>query len=677
MSLLPNVGEEEMTLFLEELEEKVQTLEDGFLSLEKGGSDQETLNQCFRAAHTVKGSSAAVGHQQMTALTHAMENILDRMRKGELSSSREAMDALFLSLDALRALKKQLIEGDGTAVDLNDVLQNLRVVAEAETRDEAAGAQLPASLSENARLRFRSAREEGLVGLKVEVKLSPESVMPSVRAYQLYLALGEHGDLVASFPSLEEIQAEKVGTDVTFFLVTAEARETIRHAATSVTDVVGVEIARVEAEAEAEGEQQGNEGKDQNVPVPGQAALETRTVRVDVAVLDNLMNLIGELVIDRTCLGQLSTRLATARGVEELAGEVGRVSNHLGRITGFLQDEILKARMLPLERLFKRFPRMIRDLSRKFGKEFEFVIRGEDTELDRAVMEMLGDPLIHLLRNAIDHGIETAEERVRVGKDPRGRISLTAYHSYNQIIVEVADDGRGIDPGILREVAVNKGVISPERARELSDRDALMLIFAPGFSTAKEVSEVSGRGVGMDIVRKSIDRVGGRVEVSSEVGRGTTMRIYLPLTLATIRALLVQVAGQIFALPLSVVSETMRISREHISTMRKQEVVMVRDKVVPIKRLDGYVAPEMAHTQAQDFCYAVLVNADGSTVGLVVDSLIGEQEIVIKNLGRFIGDVRGLAGSTILGDGSVALILEVSGLQRGAWEGERAVGAAV
>ncbi len=694
MTMQPHVSGEEIQLFLEELEEQVQTLEEGFLSLEKGGADAETLNACFRAAHTVKGSSAAIGHQQMAALTHAMENVLDLMRKGELAPGRRVMDVLFAGLDSLRALKGALTEGWEAQVDVAAVLKDLRDVAagrgEAPALATGEGSALPPEVLDS----LRRGLAEGLVPLQVTAFLAPDSIMPAVRAYQIFLALNEVGEVAWSRPTIDEIEAEEVGTEVTFWLLTAEARETVRNAVAGVTDVVKVEIALLDADrllrgaglapapgtpaGTAPGETAaGEEGAASGgaragglaVPEPRtvQAAGESRTVRVDVAILDNLMNLIGELVIDRTRVGQLSAQLAAVPGVEELAGEISRISNHLARITGFLQDEILKARMLPIDRLFKKFPRMVRDLEQKFGKPINFVVRGEDTELDRAVIEVLGDPLIHLLRNAIDHGIESPEEREAAGKPRAGTVVLAAYHSDNQIVVEVSDDGRGIDPELIREVAVAKGIISRERARELSERDAYMLIFAPGFSTAREVSEISGRGVGMDVVRKNIERVNGRVEVESRVGEGTTFRIFLPLTLATIRALLVRTAGQTFALPLSAIVETMRVDRSRIQLVRGQEVVIVRDRVVPIKRLDEYLGMS-GGSEPDKGSYAVLVNAAGATVGLIVDSLLGEQEIVIKSLGRFIGDVPGLAGATILGDGSVALILDVRGLHEAVWE---------
>lgn len=687
-----NLSEEELQLFLEELDEQVQVLEDGFMALEKGGFDTETLNGIFRAAHTVKGSSAAVGHQRMTALTHAMENLLDHMRKGELKPSRPLMDVLFKSLDGLRAMRGALNQGVEADLDLNQILTLLREAAspEEESVEEGRTTALAEALDEHVLGMFEKGVAAGAVPLKVRVSLAPDSIMPSVRAYQIFLALNEMGEVVSTRPTMDEVEAEAVEGELVIFLLATAPRETIRAAITAVTDVVKVDIGRVDIGTTAKAlsavaiaaEHGGGDVNGAPVrnggpagagagPGAGGGPAESRTIRVDVGILDNLMNLVGELVIDRTRLGRVSGQMSVVSGVEDLANEVGRISNHLARITGFMQDEVLKARMVPVDRLFKKFPRMVRDISQRCGKEVNFVMEGENTELDRALIEVLGDPLIHLLRNAADHGIEDPAEREKAGKPRQGTIHLSAYHRDNQIVVEVSDDGRGMNPERLKEVAVSKGVLTAERAAELSEREAFLLIFAPGFSTAKEVSDISGRGVGMDVVRRNIESVNGRVEIDSQSGRGTTIRIYLPLTLATIRALMVEAAGQSFALPLSTVVETLRVDPRQTQKANRQEVIVVREKVVPLRRLTSSLGMEgqgeTGPKKGKHF-YAVLVNDGGVTFGLVIDSLLGEQEIVIKSLGRFIGNLRGLSGATVLGDGSLALILDVRGLYGTIWE---------
>ncbi len=684
MSLV-ELGEEERRLFLEELEEQVQVLEEGFLALEREGASPETVAACFRAAHTVKGSAGAVGLLDLSRVAHALENVLDRVRAGSLEPRPEVVDALFAGLDCLRRLRVQLLEG-GEVPEVEAVTQRLAAAVQGggeETPGERSVGELPVPEAV-----WETWEEQRRVGtpLSVRVHLSQSGPMPAVRAYQAYLVAQEKALVLGSRPSLDDIEAERVGDEVTLFVATTGSPDELRTALLRVGDVVEVTVTPLAAPVEG-GER--GAGAEQRTPAAaagggGQSAAsraaggeraegagEGRTVRVDVSILDNLMNLVGELVIDRNRLSQLAAHLSGVAGVEELAADVARVSNHLTRVTGFLQDELLRARMLPIDRLFKKFPRMVRDLARSMGKEIEFTVRGGETELDRALIEVLGDPLIHLLRNAVDHGLETAEERRRAGKDPVGRVSLLAYQRDNTIVVEVADDGRGIDPERMRAAAVAKGLLTPDQARELADRDACALIFSPGFSTAAAVSEVSGRGVGMDIVRRNVERVGGRVDLESEVGRGTTFRLVLPLTLATIRALLVRAGEGVFALPLASVAETIRLTRRDVRQVKGQEVIIVRDQVIPLRWLSDCLGFPRGEAGSAERFYSVLVHGGGRQVGLVVDALLGEQEIVIKNLGRFIGGVEGLTGATILGDGSLALILDARGLLAG-WR-ERSV----
>lgn len=675
------LGEEERRLLLEELEEQFQVLEEGFLSLEREGAAAETVASCFRAAHTVKGSAAAAGLQDISRVAHALENVLDRVRSGQLDPRPEVVDALFSGLDCLRRLRKQFVEG-GEVDDVEAVTRLLASVAAGRTGLAGEGGTSAAPAEDDVPPGVWEAWEEkDRQGspLRVRVFLAEDGPMPAVRAYQAYLVIQDACVFLGSSPSLDDIENEKVGTRVTFYVAARRPPEEVRAAVAAIGDVrnVVVEPLKPPAGEVAAGRRSAAADEEvgrSRVPGPalpeqaGEVAAAGRTVRVDVSVLENLMNLVGELVIDRNRLAQLAAHLGAVAGVEELAADVARVSNHLTRITGFLQDELLRARMLPIDRLFKKFPRMVRDLARSMGKEIEFTVRGGETELDRALIEVLGDPLIHLLRNAIDHGLETADERRAAGKDPVGRVTLVAYQRDNTIVVEVGDDGRGIDPEKMRAAAVARGILSPEQARELSDRDACSLIFAPGFSTAEQVSEVSGRGVGMDIVRRNIERVGGRVDLESEVGRGTTFRLVLPLTLATIRALLVSASGSVFALPLASVMETIRLTLADVHHLRGQEVITVRDQVVPIRWLSDCLGFPRGEAEGGQRLYAVLVNTSGRQVGLIVDALLGEQEIVIKSLGRFIGGVQGLAGATILGDGSLALILDARGLLEDWWE---------
>jgi two-component system chemotaxis sensor kinase CheA len=378
------------------------------------------------------------------------------------------------------------------------------------------------------------------------------------------------------------------------------------------------------------------------------------------------MNLVGELVIDRTRLTQIVGTLEGHNQVGDVAQDLGRASAHIGRVTTELQERIMRARMLPVENLFKKFPRMMRDLSIKAGKEMDFVIRGEETELDRSVIEEIGDPLMHLLRNAVDHAIESPEERVRAGKSARGTVFLEASQQENQIVVVVRDDGRGIDPEKIRNHAIRKGILTAESAKRLSEAEVIDLIFGAGFSTAEKVSDISGRGVGMDVVRKNIEKLNGIIEIDTRVGQGAEFRIRLPLTLAIIRALLVEVDREVLAIPLSSVTETHRIPLAEIQTVNRREVITLRGKVHPLLRLVDLLGFSIEGKESQDYVLVVIVNLGGKQVGIAVDSLVGEQEVVIKSLGGFLGEIPGLSGATILGDGNVAIILDVPSLVK-AW----------
>lgn len=662
-----NASEEEIRIFLEEVEEQLELLETGLLKLEREGTDPEVLASLFRAAHTVKGSSAAVGHQAMAAATHALENVLDRLRRGELHPAPGVVSVLFRTLDVLREMKADLAEGKEWTGDLGPLLRELRQMAETPGILAEAGIFFDEPLEEEVAERLREGEAQGLVPLKVTVRLAPEAIMPAVRAYQAYEALASLGEVAGSRPSLEEIEQEKVEAEVVFFLLTREAREGVRAAAASVPEVLGVEIERLGlsprvAENLSAEEPGSPSGAAREASLGGGAAGDNRTVRINVEVLDRLMNLVGELVIDRTHLARLSTLLGRFEEAEEEIRELGRLSAHLARVTGFLQDEILKARMVSIDRVLKKLPRLVRDLSRSLGKEVDFEIRGEDTELDRSVIEVIGDPIIHLIRNALDHGIETPEERVKAGKPPRGKLVLSAYHRENQIVIEIADDGRGLDAEKIRRTALERGLLTRERLEEMTERELWQLLFLSGFSTAREVTELSGRGVGLDLVRKNIEGIGGRVEVDSHPGRGTTFFLYLPLTLATIRALLVESGGQVFAFPLSGIVETLRVTPGAVKKLNRREVMEVRGKVVPVFRLDEVLCLPSAE-QGNGSGYAVLATAGGMETGFVVDALLGEQEIVIKNLGGYLGEIPGFLGATVLGDGSLALILDVRGLR--------------
>lgn len=666
MSLGLNATPEDIAVFLAEAEEQLQTIEESLLRLEKQEASQELLGEIFRAAHTLKGSSATLGHRTMAELTHIMENVLDGLRREEIELTPAVVDGLLEALDYLKELKEEIVAGEDRAIDTRLVILKLKSLqAEAEAAQQTA-ATATATAPTAATAAITGAAWE------IEVELAQESPMPAVRAFQVIVALEQLGQIIESRPTLREIEAERVGTSLRVQLVSDQSREQLAEAVRVINDVVGVQVAAISREAvlvplAPVPVPENAPAKPAPVGVSGPASAKTakkasrQTIRVDIGLLDTLMNLVSELVIDRTRLAQLISHWTEAAG-EEQRQALNSTSAHIGRITNELQEQIMKARMLPVDDLFKRFPRMVRDLAARAGKEIEFTMAGQETELDRSMIEEISDPLMHLLRNAVDHGIESPDRRERAGKPRRGEIHLSATHEENHIIIQVSDDGRGIDPAAIRQSAVSKGLLTEEAAGRLSDREAVELIFMPGFSTAETVSDVSGRGVGMDVVRTNIERISGLIDIQSEVGRGTTILIRLPLTLAIIKALLVRVGQGVFAIPLSTVKETSRMRDLAVSSVRGREVVVVRGEVVPLLHL-GRLFQEARDGESDHF--AVIVNFGGRLVALVVDSLIGEQEVVINNLGRYIGEVDAISGAAILGDGRLALIIDVMSLLKG------------
>ena len=674
---------EEIKIFLDEAEELLDVMERDILQLEEN-QDPSLIQEIFRAAHTLKGSSATLGHQRLTALTHAAESVLDKVRSGEIMLTSDVTDALLNSLDMMRALAGEIRSGEDAGVDLGPVLAKLRDIAsgeepsqlrEEENRQDASSETISEEGNE-------FALEPGEQSLEVSVSLAKDSIMPAVRAYQIILALNEHGRILSSTPSLAEIEEEKVDDSLKVIFATREPREIIRQAVIGVPDVASLNIQRWNAPSSRKADteaallaetlaESSHPGGGSPKSGAGLGKAMSRSVRVDVSILDSLMNLVGELVIDRTRLSQIVQDLRQHGGeIEEIAEDLSRTGGHVGQITAQLQEYIMKARMVPLENIFKKFPRMVRDLAQRSQKKIEFIVNGEETELDRSVIQEIGDPLIHLLRNAVDHGIESPEERERLGKPPVGTIKLSASHREGRIVIAVEDDGRGIDASKIKQSALTKGIITEDLAAHLSENDLINLIFVPGFSTSEEVNEISGRGVGMDVVKRNIEKVSGTIEIETRVGKGSTFYITLPLTLAILRALLVTVNGITYAIPLSSIREIVRAGRSDIKTVRGGEVIMLRDSVLPLFRLREALGDSIGAEYGKPYWdsgkedFVVIVETGPRRVGLAVDGLIGEGEVVLKSLSRFLGDLSGIAGATILGDGSVALIVDVPSLAK-------------
>lgn len=675
MELRLDATPEELPVFVAETDEMLQLLDEQLVRLERDGASPELLQEVFRAAHTIKGSSAAIGHLRMAKLTHAMETLLDKLRRGEIQPTPVLTEQLFQALDMLRALAAEIDTRQMTDLDVDSLVGRLEQLAD----------EKPAVVNGQV---VRKSVIEPPAGASHHLLLKIEAVeWRPVRALQALMALDDIGDVLLSSPSREAIIAQQVNERIEIFLHTTHSLEMIRSAVEAVEDVSLLMLNDMEEAASSEisaslaasidavvngtaasaapATQAGGE-QDGVAAQPGArkvaARPSTATVRIDVERLDRLLNLVGELVIDRTRLIGLGRSLQEELGEHHMLSEITETVFHLGRVTDEMQAEVMKSRMLPIGTVFSRFPRVTRDLSTRQGKKVDLVIEGQETELDRSVIEEIGDPLVHLLRNAIDHGIELPADREADGKPPVATVRLAAEHIESSIVITVEDDGRGIDAARIKAKAVERGIITAEAAQRMPDAEAIELIFAPGFSTASAITEVSGRGVGMDIVRTNVERLGGTVEVQSKLGQGSRFFLRLPLTLAIVQALLVKVGGGIFALPLSAITETLRVPVADIQTLQQQEAILLRGRVLPIVRLSNLFrsTSELA-ADARDIL-VVAVKVGERQIGLAVDRLLGEQEVVIKSLGELIGDVPGLSSAAILGDGSVALIVDVPAL---------------
>lgn len=694
MTAEQDVSADDLKVFLEEAESLIDLLDEDFIRLEQEADSEDLIQEIFRAAHTLKGSSGMLGYTAMTGLTHQMEDLLDRVRKGALPVTPELVDALLMSLDGLKVMRDQLRAGTEIDLDIAPLVAELEAaVAGGEAAVEAAPAAglglaellNEAGIAERLQAAATSQTERAL---RVAVELDPQSEWTAVRCFQLLNELAARGDLLASVPTQQEVEQERAGHHLEAVLVVEGEPDGIGPALETVADVIAVTVEpwdqrRAEADAPSDEERRAIDlgpearGKSQQemLEMASQKIETMQTVRIDVERLDQLMNLVGELVIDRTRISQLSRTLNSTYKEDEQVRVLSETATHVEKVVDELHESMMQVRMLPVGLLFSKFPRLVRDLARTTGKQVKLEIEGEGTEIDRSVIEKLKDPLVHMIRNAVDHGIEPSEERAGLGKTEIAVVRLTAAHEQGHILITLRDDGRGIDAAGIRAAAVEKGVVTAEAAERMSDREAVNLIFQPGFSTAQQTTEVSGRGVGMDVVRRDLAAVNGRVEIDTVLGQGTTFSVRLPLTLTTFGGLLVESGGQLYAIPLTSVQETVKPEVQHLETVMRRPVMRLRDSVMPLVRLCeavGHdVAPRAGQTAGGDEeLFAVVVRTgDGENdrpVAVAVDALVDQQEIVVKALSGYMGDTAGVAGASILGDGRVLLIVDVPTLIRGA-----------
>ena len=666
MQLAEDITSEDLKVFLEEAEEQLQLLDDEVIRLEKEITD-EGLAGIFRAAHTLKGSSAMLGYTAMTEVAHAMESLLDKLRNHEVEVTPEVIDALLHSLDALRVLTDELIDEQGVEVDFESLVAELEASAgmAAATNDSGSETAASVELDDAALAEVQAALNAAQTVFDLHAEVVGDQTFASIRLFQLVTEFQDSTRFIASVPTLEQIQAQENGATFHAVIGTDKSPEDIQKLAEGVQDIGNVEVAPFNPDAEKSAPVAAStpDSESESKTAPGAESRPrsnaNQTVRIDVERLDHLMNLIGELVIDRTRLQQIGRSLSAKYKSDDLIDSLGKTSSHVVKVVDDLQEDFMKVRMLPIGIVFSSFPRMMRDLSRSLDKPIDFQVEGGDTEIDRTVIEKVRDPLVHMLRNALDHGLENRADRAAAGKSETGSITLSAYQEQNHIVIEVKDDGAGIDPETVKAAFIEKGLITEETASRLSDTEAVDLIFMPGASTKEQATEVSGRGVGMDIVKQNIEAINGFVEVETEIGKGSTFTARLPLTLATVQSILVETNDTLCAVPLAYVLEAVKLSPSEISTVSGREVFRLRDNVIPLISLAEATGMKGENVLDNEEIHVVVARVGDRLAGLAVNSLNEPQEIVVKSLGKYVGGAKGVSGASILGDGRVVLIMDI------------------
>ncbi|GAA7619052.1 chemotaxis histidine kinase/response regulator CheAY2 [Helicobacter pylori] len=648
--------QEIMEDFLIEAFEMNEQLDQDLVELEHNPEDLDLLNRIFRVAHTIKGSSSFLNLNILTHLTHNMEDVLNRARKGEIKITPDIMDVVLRSIDLMKTL---LVTIRDTGSDANNGKEN--EIEEAVKQLQAITSQNLEGAKEGTKEAPKKENQEEAKKENIKENQENKAKAPTAESLASDNPLADEPDLDYTNMSAEEVEAEIERLLNKRQEADKERRAQKKQEAKPKQEVVPTkETPKTETskapktETKAKAKADTEENKAPSIGVE-------QTVRVDVRRLDHLMNLIGELVLGKNRLIRIYGDVEERYDGEKFLEELNQVVSSISAVTTDLQLAVMKTRMQPVGKVFNKFPRMVRDLSRELGKSIELIIEGEETELDKSIVEEIGDPLIHIIRNSCDHGIEPLEERRRLNKPETGKVQLSAYNEGNHIVIKISDDGKGLDPVMLKEKAIEKGVISERDAEGMSDREAFNLIFKPGFSTAKVVSNVSGRGVGMDVVKTNIEKLNGIIEIDSEVGVGTTQKLKIPLTLAIIQALLVGVQEEYYAIPLSSVLETVRISQDEIYTVDGKSVLRLRDEVLSLVRLSDIFKVD-AILESNSDVYVVIIGLADQKIGVIVDYLIGQEEVVIKSLGYYLKNTRGIAGATVRGDGKITLIVDVGAM---------------
>ncbi len=677
-----------LEIFIEESKEHLQAVNDHLLVLEKNPNDISIVNEIFRSAHTLKGMSATMGYEDLASLTHQMENVLDGIRNHKLTVTPVILDIVFQSVDDLEAMVLSIAEGGDGKRNVREVVEKLIAIEKGEVinspslqpsietkSDEISSKEMSTQeYDEYERTVIQQSKEQGFESYEITVSLRQDCLLKAARVYMVFEILEQIGEVVKSNPSVEVLEEEKFDHSFTVTLLAKVDASEIKSKVLKVSEIDSVSVNVIELTKfnDFNNSETGDYNKKDSNPVINQSSNEllestidkkqeatkgtnlgNKTIRVNIERLDVLMNLFEELVIDRGRLEQISGEINNP--------ELDETVEKMSRITGDLQSIILNMRMVPVETVFNRFPRMVRQLARDLDKKIELVVVGANTELDRTVIDEIGDPLVHLLRNAIDHGIEMPEVRRSNGKNEEGTVILKAYHSGNHVFIEIEDDGAGISRDKVLNKAISKGVVSEQTASSLTDKQVYELIMSSGFSTADTISDISGRGVGLDVVKSTIESLGGSISIDSSERKGTTFSIQLPLTLSIISVMLVELSKEKFAIPLSSIIETAIVKKTDILNAHNQKVIDFRGKVVPLVYLnDVFEVPE--GIVDEKYLSVVIVRKGNKMAGLVVDSFIGQQEVVLKTLGNYLTSVFAISGATILGDGQVALIVDCNAL---------------
>lgn len=691
-----------LEIFIDETKEHLQSLSDNLMVLEKEPENKDTINEIFRAAHSMKGMAGTMGYKRMQKLTHVMEDVFSEVRSDNIKVTADLVDVLFRCLDALEAYLDNIMNSADEGTEDNEEIVNLLkktldggASPEEETAKPAAGQESAEDKNESEddqekrkyknfkfaefeRHAIIEAGEENKNVFAATVYVQENCLLKAARAFLVFKELENLGEIVKSTPSVQDIEDEKFDLDFSICVITEQNEEKVREAILSVSEVDTVYMEKLdtsifEASASKEEETTKSDTKEESNATASQAAkaaeqkkapakaagskpVINRSVRVDLEKLDELMNQVSELIIAKNGLVSASEHdasLSSQNFTEQI--------EYLERITTNLHESVMKVRMMPIESVVNRFPRMIRDLSKKLGKQMDLFMSGEDTELDRTVIDEIGDPLMHLLRNSADHGLESTEQRIALGKPEKGSIWLNAYQDGNNVVIEVQDDGSGINVDKVRDKAIERGIVAPEQAQTMEDKEIVDFLFMPSFSTADKITDVSGRGVGLDVVKSKIEGLGGDIEVRTKKNEGSTFTIRLPLTLAIIQALMIELGEEKYAIPLGSIQTIEDVPIEDIKYVQNKEVIHLRGSVIPLVRLYGLLDCPPREEEPESLTVVIVTKGD-KLAGLVVDNLIGQQEIVIKPLGKYIHVEKMISGATILGDGEIALILDANAL---------------